>query len=146
MKSLISVFLFYFVTCFSALSQEEINVLLKEESTVVVEEEVMPHELEQEPEFIGGNEALYKFMKENLSYPQIAIDSNIQGKVYVFFIVEKDGKVTNPIIKRGVHPSLDAEVLRLIAIMPNWKPGLVNNEPVRSRFILPVKFEFDSGK
>jgi len=103
-------------------------------------------ELEIEPEFNGGQEALRKFLMENLIYPKIAIDSNIQGRVYATFIVEKDGEVTNASIKRGVHPSLDTEVLRLIAIMPNWKPGLKNNEPVRSRFMLPVKFDLSNDK
>lgn len=96
--------------------------------------------VEEEPEFPGGQIELHKFLRENLKYPQIAIDSNFQGKVYAAFVVEEDGSVTNITIKRGVHSSLDAEVIRLIGLMPKWKPGMICGKAIRSRFVLPINF------
>lgn len=96
--------------------------------------------VEEEPEFPGGQIELHKFLRENLKYPQIAIDSNFQGKVYAAFVVEEDGSVTNITIKRGAHSSLDAEVIRLIGLMPKWKPGMIGGKAIRSRFVLPINF------
>lgn len=98
---------------------------------------------EEMPEFPGGMTALQKFMKDNLQYPKEAIDEGIQGKVYLGFIVMKDGSLQKIEIKRGIHPSLDKEALRLVKSMPNWSPGKQNGKPVNVRFTLPISFRLD---
>lgn len=99
--------------------------------------------VETSPEFIGGNEAMYKFLMDNISYPQQAREKGIQGKVYVQFIIEKDGSVSHPEIVRGIGYGCDEEVLRVINLMPSWKAGEQLGKKVRVKFTLPVNFQFD---
>ena len=88
------------------------------------------------PQFPGGDRALMKWLNENIKYPEIAQKLGIQGRVYVNFVVEKDGSITNVKIARGVHPILDEEAIRLVKSMPKWK-----NEAEKSRdFTLPITF------
>lgn len=91
-----------------------------------------------EAEFKGGKEALHKFIVKNFVYPSEAIEQNIAGIVYVSFVVEKNGSISNIVIERGVHQSLDREVKSMIKKMPKWKPGKVNGKKVRVRCRLPV--------
>jgi len=79
--------------------------------------------VDQMPEFPGGDAALFKFMSENVRYPATAHEKSIQGKVLVSFVVDKTGKVVDPKIVRGVDPSLDKEAIRVVQLMPLWKPG-----------------------
>jgi protein TonB len=92
------------------------------------------------PEFIGGADALDEFIKQNVKYPAEAKEAGIQGKVYVQFIVEKDGSVTNVIVRRGAHKLLDAEAVRVVKMMPDWKPGTMRGKKVRVRYTLPISF------
>ena len=85
-----------------------------------------------------------KFIKDNLSYPPEAVAEKITGKVYLGFIVEKNGSLSNVEVLRGVHPLLDAEAIRLIQSMPNWIPGTLNNEPARTRLRIPISFDLQS--
>lgn len=96
------------------------------------------------PEFPGGMDGLVKYMMANVKYPEEAKKKGITGTVYVSFVVEKTGKVTKPALMKGAEPSLDAEALRVISGMPNWKPGR-NDEgkAVNVQFNLPVKFALD---
>ena len=94
-----------------------------------------------QPEFPGGQEALMEWIEQNKVYPQEAIDKGIEGRVIVKFTVEEDGTVTNGKIVRGVDPLLDKEALRLVSIMPKWKPGMNNGEVVRCFFTLPITFK-----
>lgn len=103
------------------------------------EEEVF-HVVETPPEYPGGEKALMKFLKDNIVYPEIAKNYVIQGVVYVNFIIEKDGSVSNVKILRGIHSDYDAEVLRVISLMPNWSPAMHRGRPVRAYFYLPVRF------
>lgn len=98
------------------------------------------HLVEIMPKFPGGDEALFKFLQQNLEYPKDAKDHNIQGIVYATFIVEKDGKLSNITILRGLHPSCDKEVLRVLALSPDWSPGVQDGRKVRVRYNLPVRF------
>ncbi len=95
------------------------------------------------PEFKGGNDSLQKFITTNLKYPKNAIQKGESRVVYVKFIVEKDGKITNASVVKSQYPKLDAEALRLSKIMPLWKPGSINSEPVRVWIFLPIKFKVD---
>lgn len=96
--------------------------------------------VEEAPEFPGGMEKLYKYLGENIRYPEIAQENGIQGRVYVQFVVERDGSPTQLVIVRGVDASLDKEAMRVIKGMPKWKPGKQRGKPVRTKFTLPVHF------
>ena len=93
------------------------------------------------PEFPGGEKAMLKWLGSNVKYPALAAENNIQGRVMVSFVVERDGSVSNVKVDRGVDPSLDKEAVRLVQSMPKWKPGMYNGKPVRCRFRLPVTFK-----
>lgn len=96
--------------------------------------------VEEMPQFPGGQDALFKFIAQNLKYPKDAVEMDIQGKVYVRFIVEADGRVTNVNVVRGIHSSLDNEAVRVVNSMPEWKPGKQNGKDVRVQFTLPINF------
>jgi len=106
----------------------------------VAEDEVFTI-VEDSPEYPGGQTALSSFLSSNLQYPDSARIAGVQGTVYVTFVVEPDGQVTNARILRGIHPDCDAEVLRVIGLMPAWKPGKQRGKPVRVQFNLPVRFK-----
>lgn len=110
----------------------------------VEEEEIEEEEIfmlvESAPEFPGGDEARVRFLSENLKYPQMAKESGIQGTVYITFVVEKDGRVTDVRILRGIGGGCDEEALRVVRMMPRWKAGEQRGRPVRVQFNLPVKF------
>ena len=96
---------------------------------------------EEKPEFPGGVAALFKFISENLEYPEIAAENGVQGKVVVQFVVERDGSVSDIKVARGVDPSLDKEAVRVASIMPKWKPGKLSGKPVRGRYTVPITFK-----
>ena len=115
------------------------------QSTAKVQQDTVKEEMiydmpEIMPEFPGGADALDEFLKTNLKYPPAAKDKGIQGKVYVQFVVEKDGSVTNVTVRRSAHALLDAEAVRVVKLMPNWKPGTMRGKRVRVRYTLPVSF------
>ena len=97
-------------------------------------------EVEVMPEFPVGQSALYSFISSNMHYPIVAIENGIQGKVLVQFVVNQDGSIVDTEILRGVDPSLDKEALRIVSLMPKWKPGLKKGKPVRVRFTVPLIF------
>lgn len=99
--------------------------------------------VERRPEFPGGQKALMEFLKSNLIYPKVARDSSIQGRVIVKFTVEKDGTITDVEVVRGVHPALDEEAVRVVSMMPKWKPGTQMGDIVRTKFTLPVLFKIN---
>lgn len=96
--------------------------------------------VEEMPEFPGGEQALNKFLHENVQYPVIAQENGIQGRVYVKFVVNTDGSITNVEIARGVDPSLDKEALRVVRDMPKWKPGKQRGKSVRVSYTVPINF------
>jgi len=96
--------------------------------------------VEETPEFIGGIEKLYEYLGNNIIYPQQAKDFSIQGKVFVQFVVWKDGTIRDVKVVKGTHKLLDKEALRVITNMPNWKPGKQRGKNVNARFTLPIKF------
>lgn len=95
---------------------------------------------EIEAEFKGGANGMQEYIAKNVEYPMYAIDRNITGKVFISFIVEKNGRITNVQVERGAHTSLDAEAVRLISEMPKWKPGKKYGKKVRTRVRLPINF------
>lgn len=99
-------------------------------------------QVEVKPTFQGGNAGEFaKWVNENLKYPQTAKDAEIQGRVVAQFVVGTDGKVGDVKVLRGVHPDLDAEVVRVISSSPDWTPGYVKGEPVKVTYTFPVVFK-----
>ena len=93
------------------------------------------------PEFPGGTQALFKFISENLEYPQHAIDGQIEGRVVVQFVVDKTGKVGNIQVVRSIDKLLDQAAIDVVRALPAWKPGMQNGQPVNVRYTLPVSFK-----
>ena len=102
------------------------------------EEEEIFMVVEDQPEFPGGTAALLEYLRKNIKYPAICRENNIQGRVLVTFIVNKDGAIVEPEVVKSVNPSLDKEALRVISQMPNWKPGSQRGKPVRVKYTVPV--------
>ncbi len=107
------------------------------------EEEEIFMVVEESPEFPGGVQALLEYLRKNIKYPQICKDNNIQGRVLISFVVNKDGAIVDPEVIKSVHPSLDKEALRVISGMPNWKPGAQRGKPVRVKYTVPVNFRLN---
>ena len=105
------------------------------------EEEVIFMVVETMPEFPGGQQALFKYLGENVKYPVIAQENGIQGRVICQFVVNKDGSIVDVVVVRSSgEPSLDKEALRVINSMPKWKPGKQRGKPVRVKYTVPVNF------
>lgn len=96
---------------------------------------------EQMPEFPGGMKEMLKFLQENVKYPENAMKNNVQGRVIVQFVIEKDGTPTEFKVLRSVDPDLDSEALRVMKAMPKWKPGMQKGQVVRVKFTVPVSFK-----
>lgn len=97
-------------------------------------------EIDVDAEFIGGVNALMKFLSENINYPHTSMVNNIQGKVIVAFVVETDGSISNITIKKGITDDLNKEAIRIVSSMPKWKPAEKNGNVVRSKCSLPINF------
>jgi protein TonB len=132
---------------------DDINIDVEADQNTEVQEYVPVQQEEEEsqeqqifmvveamPEFPGGQNALNKYLSENIKYPQMAKESGIQGRVFVTFVVEKDGRVTDVRILRGIGGGCDEEAIRVVQNMPRWTPGKQRGKPVRVQFNLPVKF------
>ncbi|MCU4166114.1 energy transducer TonB [Carboxylicivirga caseinilyticus] len=96
--------------------------------------------VEEMPEFPGGEEALRKFIAQSVKYPVIAQENGIQGRVYVSFVVNTKGAVTDVKIARGVDPNLDKEAIRVVNSMPAWKPGKQRGKAVKVSYTVPINF------
>ena len=96
---------------------------------------------EQMPEFPGGVEALMDFVAKNVVYPQEAMDKEISGRVYVSFVIEKDGSVNEVKVMKGIGGGCDDEAVRVIKAMPKWKPGKQDGKPVRVSYMMPITFK-----
>ncbi|MCJ7819898.1 MAG: energy transducer TonB [Bacteroidales bacterium] len=112
--------------------QEEVQEEAPQEVFVVVEEM---------PSFPGGDVELFKFIYDNIKYPEIAKENNIQGKVILRFCVTYKGKVDQVSIVRGVDPALDEEAIRVIKMLPLWKPGKQGGKPVNVWYSVPISFQ-----
>lgn len=133
MKKVLFLIMLFGLT-FSVMGQE--NVTNSEENSdnnVYSIVETMP-----EPE--GGLNNIYSFLANNTKYPKTAIDKNISGLVIVEFVVEKDGSISNPVVKRSLSPECDAEAVRVVKSMPNWTPAKMGDKTVRCRYALPIRF------
>ncbi|MEZ4885632.1 MAG: TonB family protein [Chitinophagales bacterium] len=119
----------------------EMEILNYEE--IVTEEEPEIYSIvEVMPEFVGGQNAMFAFIAKHLQYPKTAKGKGIEGTVYVGFDIEADGSITNIHIKRGIEngEDLEVEAMRVIGLMPNWKPGMQRGKAVKVAFTLPIRF------
>ena len=96
--------------------------------------------VEDMPEFPGGEAALRKYIAQSVKYPVIAQENGIQGRVYVSFVVNTKGKVTDVKVARGVDPNLDKEAIRVVNAMPAWKPGKQRGKAVKVSYTVPINF------
>ena len=126
----------------SSKSNEYILGLYKE--TEVEDSEKVYDVVEEMPAFPGPPYALYEFLTRSIQYPEEARDKNIQGRVIVTFVVEKDGSISDARVVKSVDPLLDTEALRVVNSMHSWTPGKQNGEPVRVKYTVPVSFKLDA--
>ena len=96
---------------------------------------------EEMPEFPGGMKECMIFLSKNIKYPANAKEKGIQGRVIVQFVVNTDGSIVEPKVVRGVDPELDKEALRVLQMMPKWKPGKQKGEAVRVKYTIPIMFK-----
>ena len=99
--------------------------------------------MEELPEYPGGLTECIRFLSRNIVYPKVPQEKGIQGRVIVQFIIDKDGSIVSPKVVQSIHPDLDKEALRVISIMPKWKPGKVQGKGVRCKFTLPISFRLN---
>ena len=134
-------------------NEVEINAEATEETVVedyvappvVVEEEEVAEEeifqiVEEMPSYPGGAEALYEYLNDNIRYPIVALESGISGRVYVQFVVEKDGSVSDVKVLRGIGGGCDEEAIRVVEKMPKWNPGKQRGRAVRVLYMVPINF------
>jgi len=133
---------------------EESTIQASDETDKAVEVKYVPVEVEEEeveeqqifqvveemPEFPGGMAECMKFLSKNIKYPPISAENGIQGRVIVQFVVNQDGSIVDPVVVRGVDSHLDKEALRVIQMMPKWKPGKQRGKAVRVKYTVPVMF------
>ncbi|MCC7318633.1 MAG: energy transducer TonB, partial [Bacteroidales bacterium] len=99
--------------------------------------------VQEMPEYPGGTEAMMKFLADNIKYPAQAIRDSIQGRVYINFIVEKNGRISSAKVLRGIGGGCDEEAVRVVELMPSWIPGKQRGENVRVSFNIPIKFTLE---
>ncbi|HHL57920.1 MAG: energy transducer TonB [Bacteroidetes bacterium] len=133
--------------------EDDLDIDVEADDETVVEEYIPPVEDEEEvseaeiftvvesmPSFPGGMGALMKYLAENIKYPPLAKESGIQGRVFINFVVEPDGSISNVKVLRGIGGGCDEEAVRVVERMPKWSPGKQRGKPVRVSYNLPVKF------
>lgn len=98
---------------------------------------------DEEAQFKGGQIAFQQYIAKNVRYPQVSIQNNETGRVFVSFVVEKNGKISNVQVEQSVSKALDAEARRLIKTMPKWVPGKMRGTKVRTRCRVPINFTLD---
>lgn len=137
--------------------EKEVNKPVKtEKQTEVTIIQVVEHPGEQDdppiftvveemPKYPGGLDAMYKFFGENIKYPEAAKKNGVSGKVYVQFVVMKDGTPKDFKVLRGIGAGCDEEALRVMKLMPKWEPGKQRGKPVNVQYNLPIKFTLDDG-
>ncbi len=123
---------------------EETDIVVEDKKTQVIEQ-AAPILLivEVMPSFVGGEDALYKYLADNIKYPQVARETNISGTVVVQFVVETDGRISAVSLLKDIGGGCGEEALRVVKAMPKWNPGKQNGTAARVQYQLPVKFSLD---
>ena len=125
----------------STKNQQKQDINTKQDTSIISEEGVFCYVVETMPVFPGGEIELFKFLSENVKYPQSAIKNNIQGRVILRFIVNYDGSIENIQVVRSVSPECDQEAIRVVKNMPKWTPGSQNGKNVSVWFTIPISFK-----
>lgn len=120
------------LSCFTVKAQEVTKVVTANDSTY--------SEVEQMPVFPGGEQAMFSFLQKNIHYPEEARKKKVAGRVFVNFVVNKNGGVQDVKLLRGIGSGCDEEAMRVVKMMPDWKPGLNKGEPVNVVMNLPISF------
>lgn len=116
---------------------ETVVTEMKEDNTVFTSVEVSPS-------YVGGMAEMYRFLSKNINYPSAAQRSNIEGRVFISFVVEKDGSITGVEVLKGLGFGCDEEATRVVKMMPKWNAGKQNGNPVRVKFTIPVSYKLDN--
>ena len=154
MKNLVSLLLLLAVSLSAAAqkrsSQKEQSKTKKEAvAPIIIEEEDQGHNdlvypmVEEMPKFPGGEEELYKYLVTNLRFPQQAKVKGFNGIVYVTFVINEDGSISDVKVLRGIGMGCDEEAVRVVKSMPSWEPGKQRGKPVKVQYNLPVRFKYD---
>ena len=145
-SKLTTILVFFFMANYSFAQEEVILQTEKDTITQAVNDsdEVFVF-VEYSPVFPGGDAARIKYLQENIHYPEKAKEAGIQGTVYVTFVVEKDGRITNVKVLRGIGGGLDKEAVRVISSMPVWSPGMQRGKAVRVQYNMPIRFVLAGG-
>ncbi|MCQ2973717.1 MAG: energy transducer TonB [Bacteroidales bacterium] len=122
-------------------SSIEIKPQIKEEPKEIEEEDIPFVVVENMPEFKGGDKALIKYIAENVKYPEKAKQNDIQGKVFIKFVVNEKGKVTNVELLKGIDPLLDKAAIDVVSSLPDWKPGRQSGKNVKVSLQVPINFK-----
>ena len=127
------------------MSQDEVIEEYDYQPPEIEEEEIVEAEIfkvvEEMPEFPGGAAKMMEYIQKNMKYPMMARESDIQGRVFVNFVVEPDGSISNVTVMRGIGGGCDEEALRVVESMPKWKPGKQRGSAVRCSFTVPIIFK-----
>lgn len=134
MKKIVALLAIFLISMSVQGAEETLISNLPQDSSMVYD---FPEKMAQFP---GGADAMDMFIRKNINYPQRLKDAGVTGKVYIQFVVEKDGKITNVTVRRGANPELDKEALLLVKKMPDWVPGSVRGKKVRVKQTLPIVF------
>ncbi|HKJ43808.1 MAG TPA: energy transducer TonB [Sunxiuqinia sp.] len=118
----------------------KVNKMVGDRDKENIDDEKVYLSVPEMPEFPGGKKALLHFIATSIDYPVVAVENGIHGTVYVSFVVNNDGMVSNVAVVRGVDPALNHEALRVVNSLPRWKPGRQSGKAVRVAFTVPIKF------
>ena len=124
--------------------EEKEQPVKQEETKIQPQEEVIFQVVEEMPQFPGGMAEAMKFLAKNIKYPVAAQQAKIEGRVIVQFVVERDGSISDVHAMRGVNPDLDAEAIRVVSLMPKWKPGKQRGKAVAVKYTMPIMFRLQS--
>ncbi len=117
------------------------DFIFTQKNKKIEKEEKIPVFVQEMPQFPGGDIALQRYIAKGIKYPQIVINNEIQGKVYISFVIDENGNVSTVEIVRGIDASLDNEALRVIRSLPKWKPGRQGGKAVKVIYYVPINFE-----
>ena len=128
-----------------SITEESLNILMDGLSTLVdrPDNDSIYDIVDQMPKFPGGEQAMFEFIGKNVKYPQKAKDEGVQGRVFIQFVVEKDGSINEVKLLRGIGGGCDEEALRVVKAMPKWEPGMHKGEHVRVSYCLPIFFKLN---
>ena len=133
---------------FSISADESLLIFLESLSTLgdKPENDSIYQIVDEMPQYPGGEKVMMEYVAKNVKYPQEAKDKEIQGRVFVSFVVEKDGSVSTVKVLRGIGGGCDEEAVRVVSSMPKWKPGIKDGKPVRVSYMMPLNFKLTEGQ